>query len=302
MATGGSTKSVITALVANLGIAIAKFVGFLVTRSSSMLAESIHSVADTGNQALLLLGGKRAAKEATDTHQFGYGRERYFWSFAVAMLLFSVGAGFAIYEGIEKIRHPHAIENVWVAVGILIFAMFLEGFALTTAYREALPLRADRTWWQFIRTSRNPELPVVLLEDSGAMIGLVVALSGVGLTELTGNARWDGVATLIIGLILAAIAVLLAIEMKSLLIGESANDDNTAKIDAVLASHPAIDVVTDVKTQHIGPDDILVAIHAKFDPALAGDELATAIDDVHDQLTAAVPSSRFIYIEPNLHS
>lgn len=301
MATGGSSKSVITALFANLGIAIAKFIGFLITSSSSMLAESIHSLADTTNQGLLLLGGKRAFKDANDTHQFGYGRERYFWSFLVALLLFSAGGGFAIYEGIEKIRHPHETEKLWIAVVILVVAIGLEAFAFTTAFREAEKIRGNRTWWGFIRTSRNPELPVVLLEDSGAMLGLTVALMGVGLSQVTDDPVWDGIATLIIGLILAAIAVLLAIEMKSLLIGETANDENEAKIDAVFYNHPAVDQVIDIKTQHIGPDEILVVAHVKFDPSLGGDDLATAIDDIHAKIKTAVPTSKFIYIEPDLH-
>lgn len=301
LATGGSSKSVITALLANLGIAIAKFIGFLITSSSSMLAESIHSLADTTNQGLLLLGGKRAVKDANDTHQFGYGRERYFWSFLVALLLFSVGAGYAIVEGIEKIRHPHETEKLWIAVIILVVAIGLEAFAFATAFREAQLIRGSRTWWQFIRTTRNPELPVVLLEDSGAMFGLVVALFGVGMSQITDDPVWDGIATLIIGLILGAIAILLAIEMKSLLIGETATDENEAKIDSVFYSHPAIEQVIDIKTQHIGPEEILVAARAKFDENLSGSDLARAIDDVHAKLKVAVPMCKFIYIEPDLH-
>lgn len=302
MAAGGSNRAVLTALFANFGIAVAKFVGFLITSSSSMLAESIHSLADTTNQGLLLLGGKRATRDATDMHQFGFGRERYFWSFVVALLLFSVGGGYAVYEGIDKIRHPHDISSLGVAVGILLFAIVLEAYAFRIAFLEAEKVRGDRTWWQFIRRSRNPELPVVLLEDSGAILGLTVALTGVTLAQLTGNAIWDGYATFVIGIILCAIAVTLAIEMKSLLIGESANVAETAKIMAVFESDDAIETVIDVKSQHIGPEDILVVAKVKFVESLSGDALATEIDEVHSQLQTQVPNAKFIYIEPELHT
>lgn len=302
MAAGGSNKAVVTALLANLGIAIAKFIGFLITGASSMLAESIHSLADTTNQGLLLVGGKRAQKVANDTFNFGYGRERYFWSFVVALLLFSVGAGYALYEGIIKIRDPHEISNIPVAIVILTAAIFLEAYAFRTAFLEANKIRRGRTWWQFIRTTRNPELPVVLLEDSGAMLGLVVAITGIGLSEVTGNAIWDGVATFIIGLILASIAVTLAIEMKSLLIGESASLANEKIIQTVFDTDVSIERVIDIKTQHIGPEDLLITARVKFDPSLAGDDLAAAIDGVHARLREAVPIADFIYIEPELHS
>ncbi|MFT7473762.1 MAG: cation diffusion facilitator family transporter [Verrucomicrobiales bacterium] len=302
MAAGGSQRAVITALFANLGIAIAKFVGFLITGASSMLAESIHSVADTTNQGLLLLGGKRAVKDANDTFHFGYGRERYFWSFVVALLLFSVGAGYALYEGILKILDPHEISNLPVAIGILLFAIALEAYAFSTAVREANKTRRNRTWWQFVRTTRNPELPVVLLEDSGAMLGLVVAIGGISLSEITGNAIWDGIATFIIGVILAAIAVMLAVEMKSLLIGESADPYTTKKITEALGKESSIVRVIELKTQHLGPEDLLIVARVKFDEKLGGDELASAIDGVHARLKQAIPMADFVYIEPELHS
>jgi cation diffusion facilitator family transporter len=214
MAEGGhGTKAVIAALLANAGIAVAKGVGFLITGSASMLAESIHSVADSGNQGLLLLGGKRARKDADEAHPFGYGRERYFWAFVVALVLFSLGGAFAIFEGVEKIRHPHEVESPEVAVGILLLAVLLEGFSFRTALREASHLRGDAGWWQFIRRSKNPELPVVLLEDLGALVGLVLALAAVGLTLATDDALWDGIGTLCIGVLLSVIAVVLAVEM-----------------------------------------------------------------------------------------
>ena len=205
MAGGGhGTKAVIAALAANAGIAVAKFVGFVITGSASMLAESIHSVADSGNQGLLLLGGRRAQREADASHPFGYGRERYFWAFIVALVLFSLGGAFAIFEGFEKIRHPHEVESPGVAIGILLFAIVLETFSFRTAIVESNKVRGDASWWQFIRRSKNPELPVVLLEDFGAEIGLAIALSALTATLVTGDAVWDGIGTLTIGLLLAS--------------------------------------------------------------------------------------------------
>jgi len=303
MAAGGSTRAVVTALFANLGIAIAKFIGFLITRSSSMLAESIHSVADTSNQALLLLGGKRARKDANDVHQFGYGRERYFWSFVVALLLFSVGAGFAIYEGIEKIRHPHDITRPEVAVGILAFGIILESYAFFTAFKLAKAIKAPTdSWWDFIRKSRNPELPVVLLEDSGAMAGLLIALTGIGLTVATDNPVWDGVATLMIGLILATIAVVLGIEMKSLLIGEGAGSEDQQKIVSAINNDDAITEAIEVRTQHVGPEDILVVARLRFRDGLDSAALAAEIDDLQSRIHDLVPNATHIYIEPDLRA
>lgn len=303
MSAGGSTRAVITALFANMGIAVAKFIGFALTRSSSMLAESIHSVADTSNQALLLLGGKRAKRAANDVHQFGYGRERYFWAFVVALLLFSVGAGFALYEGIEKIRHPHEIDRVGVAIGILIVAMLLEGMAFRTAFQETMRSKPkDQTLWGFIRKTRNPELPVVLLEDSAAMLGLLVALGGIGLAQTTGWDQWDGIATVIIGLILAGVAIILAVEMKSLLMGESAGRANTAKILQTFEDDTTVNELIEMRTQHVGPEEILVVARVRFDPALNSDELATEIDELQTAIHDAVPEATSIYIEPDLHA
>ena len=224
----GSKKAILAAFLANLGIAIAKFIGFLITGASSMLAESIHSLADTTNQGLLVLGGKQAARPATPEHPFGYGRDRYFWAFVVAMVLFLVGGLFAIYEGIQKLRDPHEITSPGVAFAILGVAVVLELFSLRTAVREARPFRGSRSWVAYIRRSKSPELPVVLLEDLGALLGLLFALTGLTLTEVTGDAAWDGAATLFIGLLLVAIAAILVVEMKSLLIGESATPEHEA--------------------------------------------------------------------------
>ena len=222
MSSSGSTRAIMAALAANAGIAVAKFTGYIITGSSSMLAESVHSVADTSNQALLLLGQRRARKDADSLHQFGYGRSRYFYSFVVALVLFSLGAAFALYEGYHKITHPTPLTSPMVAVVILLVAICLESYSFRTAMVESRPLKGKGSWWQFIRFSRNPELPVVLLEDTGALLGLILALLGVGLTVATGNPIWDGIGTAAIGGLLAVIAVILMVEMHSLLIGEGA--------------------------------------------------------------------------------
>ena len=299
MAAGGGTKAVLAALFANLAIAIAKFVGFAVTRSASMLAEGVHSCADTGNQALLLLGGRLAKREPTPRHPFGYGRERYFWSFVVSIILFTLGALFAINEGIEKLRHPHKLESLWVAIGILIFGIVVESLSFRTAIVESNKVRGKLSWGTFIRRSRTPELPVVLLEDLGAMFGLVFALIAVVLAEVTGEPRWDGAGTLVIGVLLGIIAIVLAIEMKSLLIGESATEEDRARLRAALDDSPEIDRVVDLRTQHLGPEELLVAAEVDFADHLSGDQMPTAIAAVETRLRAAVPAATHVYLEPS---
>ncbi|MEZ5236949.1 MAG: cation diffusion facilitator family transporter [Acidimicrobiales bacterium] len=296
---GHGKKAIAAAFLANLGIAIAKFIGFLITRSSSLLAESVHSLADTGNQGLLLLGDRRASRHADEQHPFGYSRERY-WAFVVALVLFIGGAVFAIYEGVEKIRHPHEIESPAVAIAILVLGVGLEGFSFTTAMREAAPLRQGRSWFRFIRESRSPELPVVLLEDSGALVGLVIALAGVVLATTTEHPIFDGIGTLTIGLLLALIAVVLAVEMKSLLIGEAATTADTDAIRRALAADASVVGVIHLRTEHLGPDDVLVATKLAFRPKLTVAELAAAIDAAEVRVRAAVPAARLIYIEPDL--
>jgi cation diffusion facilitator family transporter len=299
--TDGSKKAIIAAFFANLGIAIAKFIGFLITRSAGMLAESVHSFADTGNQGLLLLGGSRAKREATPEHPFGYGRERYFWSFAVALVLFSMGGLFALYEGIEKFRHPHEIKSVWVAVGILVFGLLIEGYSLRTAIKEAQHVKADGvSWWKFIRTSKQPELPVVLLEDTGAELGLLFALFGVLMAHYTGDGRWDAVGSITIGLLLIVIAIVLIIEMKGLLIGESASKKDRAGIVSAIEKSDRVEHLIHIRTQHIGPDEILVAAKVEYDSELTFDELSVMIDVTEANVRAAVPAARMIYIEPDL--
>ncbi|MGH3359494.1 MAG: cation diffusion facilitator family transporter, partial [Nocardioidaceae bacterium] len=262
MSASGGTKAVLAALIANLSIAVLKFLAYLLTQSSSMLAESIHSVADSGNQVLLLLGGKAAQRQASPKHPFGYGRERYIYSFIVAIVLFSVGGLFALYEAYHKWHDPHGIhEWQWVPVTVLIGAIVLESFSFRTAIQETNRVRGDQGWVRFIRTSRAPELPVILLEDFAALVGLVLALFGVSMTLVTDNGLWDAAGTAGIGVLLVAVAVVLAIETKSLLLGESATREHVERIEnAITAGGTAI---IHLRTLHIGPDELLVA--AKID-------------------------------------
>lgn len=301
MAAGGGTRAIMAAMLANAGIAVAKFIAFLVTGSASMAAESIHSVADTSNQGLLLLGGKRAQKIADDEHQFGYGRERYFWSFVVAMVLFSLGGVYSLYEGVNKILHPHELESIGWAIGVLVVGIVLESFSFRTALIEARKVKGDHTWWEYIRRSRSPELPVVLLEDIGALLGLVLALAGVGLYGLTGAEVWDGIGTLCIGVLLITIAIVLTIEMKSLLIGEAATDDHIRAIRFAVDHSPSVTRIIDLRTQHIGPEELIVAGKIEFDRSLTTAQISNAIDAAEASIREAVPYAHRIYLEPDIY-
>ncbi|MDT5325824.1 MAG: hypothetical protein QOF25_2976 [Mycobacterium sp.] len=300
MSTAGSTRAIVAALLANAGIAVAKFVGFIITGSSSMLAESVHSVADTSNQGLLLFGQREARKEADDLHPFGYGRSRYFYSFVVALVLFTLGSVFALYEGYHKITHPEDLTSPVVAIVILVLAIGLESYSFRTAAVESRPLKGSGSWWHFIRTSRNPELPVVLLEDTGALIGLALALGGVGLSMLTGEPVWDGIGTVAIGVLLGIIAVILMVEMHSLLIGEGATSQEDKAIRAALEQTANVDRLIHIRTQYLGPDELLVgakiALAAETDLAT----VAATIDAAESAVRAAVPAARVIYLEPDL--
>ncbi|MGX7827778.1 cation diffusion facilitator family transporter [Actinokineospora sp. 24-640] len=300
MSAGGSTKAILAALFANAGIAIAKFIGFLITGSSSMLAESVHSVADTSNQGLLLLGQKTSQRRATKEHPFGYGRDRYFWSFVVALMLFSLGSVFALYEGIHKMTHPEELTSPLVAVVILVVAIILETFSFRTAIVESRKVKGDASWWGFIRHSRSPELPVVLLEDAGALFGLVFALVGVSMAMVTGEPVWDAVGTIAIGVLLGIIAIILIIEMKSLLIGEGATDRELDAIMDKLATGQIMRVIH-VRTQYVGPDELLVAAKVELRPGLDLPGVAAAINDAEARVRDAVPAARLIYLEPDLY-
>ncbi len=299
MAASGGTRAIVAALLANAGIAVAKFVGFAITGSSSMLAEAVHSVADTSNQGLLLLGGRTARRAATPEHPFGYGRDRYFYSFVVALLLFTLGSVFALYEGIHKLESHEPLTSPLVAVAILVVAIGLETYSFRTAIVESRPLKGDGTWWQFIRQSKVPELPVVLLEDLGALVGLVLALLGVGLTVVTGDAVFDAMGTIAIGLLLGVIAIILIIEMKSLLIGEGVTAPVLKQIVDGLASGD-VQRVIHIRTQYVGPEELLVAAKIALTPGLPVEQVAAAIDAAEERVRAAVPVARMIYLEPDL--
>lgn len=303
MSTGGGTRAIVAALLANTGIAVTKFIAFLLTRSSSMLAESIHSLADAGNQVLLLVGGKRAQREATPRHPFGFGRERYVYAFLVSIVLFTVGGGFALYEGIHKIRDPHAIDEWhWVPVVVLVAAIMMESFSFRTAIIESNHVRGDATWVEFVRHAKAPELPVILLEDLGALVGLVLALFGVSLTLITDDGEWDGIGSASIGVLLIVIAIILAIETKSLLLGEAASDKAVARIEEALAAEPSVERIIHMRTLHLGPEELLVAakIGVRHDDTAA--DVARTIDSAERRIRAAEPTARVIYLEPDIYS
>ena len=300
MSTAGSARAIVAALLANAGIAIAKFIGFLITGSSSMLAESVHSVADTSNQGLLLWGQRQARKEADELHQFGYGRSRYFYAFVVALVLFTLGSVFALYEGYHKISHPEKLSSPVVAIVILVVAIGLEAYSFRTAVVESRPLKGPGGWWRFIRTSRNPELPVVLLEDTAALVGLVFALTGVGLTMLTGDPVWDGFGTVAIGALLGVIAIILMVEMHSLLIGEGATKEEEGAIRAALEQTEHIERLIHLRTQYLGPDELLVGAKIALAPETDLATVAATIDAAEAAVRAAVPAALVIYLEPDL--
>jgi cation diffusion facilitator family transporter len=298
--TEGSRRAIIAAFLANLGIAIAKLIAWSVTGASSMLAEGVHSLADTGNQGLLLLGGTLARRKATPEHPFGYGRERYFWSFIVSLMLFGMGSTFAIYEGVQKLLHPHPIESPVWAFSVLGVAIVLEGLSLRVAVREANHLRGNLGWWAFVRRSKSPEVPVVLLEDLGAQLGLIFAIVGIALAVTLDDGRYDAFGTLAIGTLLGVIAIVLAIEMKSLLIGESASTGQQASIHAAMEESPQVVRVIHMRTLHIGPEELLVGAKIQLADDLDVPRIAAAIDSVEDAIRERVPTARVIYLEPDV--
>jgi cation diffusion facilitator family transporter len=299
MSHGGGNKAIFAALSANLGIAVIKFVAFAVTGASSMLAEAVHSVVDTGNQVLLLVGGRSARRRATAEHPFGYGRDRYVYGFLVALMLFSAGGLFALYEGVHKIRNPHHLDDPIVAIIVLVLAAGLESFSLRTAISEARTLKGADNWVGFIRHAKNPELPVVLLEDVAALTGLLFALLGVGLTWATGEPVWDGIGTCAIGVLLIVVAIVLVVETKSLLVGEGASPAAVAAIADALVGE-GVDRVIHLRTMHLGPEELLVGTKLAMTPKLTLPEIARAIDAAEVRVRAAVPAARVIYIEPDL--
>lgn len=308
MATSGGNKAVIAALIANSGIAITKFIAFLLTGFSSMLAESIHSVADASNQALLLIGSKRSEREATEEHPFGYGRERYIYAFVVSIVLFSVGGLYALYEGYHKfheLRGGHGADlftSKWryVPLYVLGIGIGLESWSFRTAIVESNKVRGDKSWWSFIRKAKSPELPVILLEDLAAMLGLVAAFIAVSLTLLTKNAYFDVGGTVFIGVLLIVVAVILAIEVKSLLIGESATKESIAKIRSAIESTPGVTQMIHMKTLHIAPEELLVAAKIGVAAGASGADIAAVIDAAERNLRAADPMAQQVFLEPDV--
>ncbi|MQM28211.1 cation diffusion facilitator family transporter [Glycomyces albidus] len=301
MSAEGGTKAIVAALLANTGIAISKFVAAGITNSASMLAEGVHSVADASNQVLLLIGGKASRKAASPAHPFGYGRERYIYAFIVSIVLFSIGGVYALYEGYHKLTdHGHGLETPLVAVIVLVVAIVLESFSLRTAVKESNAVRGKQTWVQFIKGSRSPELPVILLEDIGALVGLILALFGVGLSWITGNVIFDALGTMCIGVLLVLIAIVLAIEIRSMLIGESATHEDIAAIEGAI-KQDGTSTLIHLKTLHVGPDELLVAAKVGIDRSETGEQVAAEIDAAEARIRAAVPKAKLIYIEPDIH-
>lgn len=300
MSTHGGNKAIIAALSANLGIAVTKFIAWAFSGSSSMLAEGVHSLADSGNQLLLLLGGRKAKKAADAEHPFGYGRERYVYAFVVSIILFSVGGVFSLYEGVEKLREPHPLDVPWLPVLVLAISLTLEGFSLRTAVRESRPSKGQQSWASFIRRAKAPELPVVLLEDAAALLGLSFAMIGVVLTWITGNGVFDALGTLAIGLLLVAVAVILGIETKSLLVGEGASADDVAKIRAAVTGGPEVESIIHMKTLYLGPDELLVGVKVAMPGRTVLSDVASAINAVECRIREAVPIARVIYVEPDV--
>ena len=300
MSTEGGTRAVIAAMIANAGIAVTKFVAFVITGSSSMLSEAIHSVADTCNQVLLLVGGRRALRAPDAEHQFGYGRRRYLYGFIVAIIIFLLGGLFSLYEGWHKIHFPEPLEKAWVAYGVLAISIVLEAFSFRTALHEANKSRGDRPLFRYIREARQPELPVVLLEDLGALLGLFFALIGVSLAEITGNPAWDGVGALAIGTLLVIIAIFLAIEMSSMLVGESALPEERAAIEGALAASPGVTSVIHLRTLHTGPDELLVAAKIGVERDADAATVAETIDAAERAIRTSTPTARWIFLEPDI--
>jgi cation diffusion facilitator family transporter len=300
MSASGGTKAIIAALLANLGIAATKFIAWAFSGATSLLAEGVHSLADSGNQVLLLLGGRKARKRADGKHPFGYGRERYVYAFVVSIILFSVGGVFSLYEGFHKLQHPEPLEMWWLPLLVLSIAIVLESLSLRTAIRESNPHRGDASWIQFVRHAKAPELPVVLLEDTAALLGLVLAFFGVSLTVITGDSLFDALGTIGIGILLIVVAIILGIETKSLLVGEGASVEDVQAIEKAIISGGETDGIIHMKTLYLGPDEFLVAAKLSFPAELRFSEVAKAIDTIEARVREAVPAARVLYLEPDV--
>mgnify|MGYP000122438326 FL=1 len=300
MSTEGSMRAIIAALLANIGIAITKFIAAAFSGSASMFAEGIHSVADSGNQILLIVGGKRAKRAATAAHPFGYGRSRYIYAFMVSIVLFSVGGLFSIMEGLDKLQHPHELEMVWLPLVVLGAAIIMESLSLRTAIKESNNIRGKKSWVEFIRHAKSPELPVILLEDLAALIGLALAFGGVGLTVITHNPIWDAIGTLAIGGLLILVAIVLGLETSSLLVGEGATAEDSGKIREALKNTDGVESVIHMKTLYLGPDELMVGAKIAISATATGKQIAKVINDAESAMREAVPAARVIYLEPDI--
>lgn len=301
MSESGSNKAIIAALGANLGIAVTKLIAWFFSGSSAMLAESVHSAADSANQLLLLLGKRRSKRQADPEHPFGFGRERYVYAFLVAIVLFSIGGIFSIYEGLDKLSNPHPLTQPWLPVVVLVVAIVLESFSLRTAVQESKPLKGDQSWIAFVRRAKAPELPVVLLEDTAALAGLIFAFLGVGLTIITGNSVFDAVGTLCIGALLIAVAVILGIETKSLLVGEGASSEDVRKIREAIVADDRVEAIIHMRTLYLGPDELMVGVKVTFSATKRLADIAAAIDSIEARIRSQVPIATTIYVEPDVY-
>lgn len=294
-------RAVIAALAVNLAIAVAKFIAFLLSGSASMLAEAVHSVADTGNELLLLIGRGRSRRARTIEHPFGFGRERYFYSFVVAVMLFTIGAAFSVYDGVHKIMSPARVESPTVAFLVLGVSAVLEALSLRTAIREANEIRGGLGWGEFVHSTKSAELPVVLMEDLAALFGLSFASLGVLLSVLTGNGAWDGAGSVLVGLLLACAAFIVGYETKSLLIGESASSEVSAAIVSALESGSEDFQVIHLRTSHVGPESLLITAKIAVPPQMSAAELAAGIDAAEVRIRGTVPIAETIYLEPDIY-
>ena len=310
MSPGGGNKAVVAALLANTGIAVTKFLAFLLTQSASMLAEAIHSFADAGNQLLLLIGGKRSQREATEEHPFGFGRERYVYAFVVAIVLFSLGGLFALYEAYHKFHELHSGQGggglldstwKWVPLVVLGAAIVMESLSFRTAIIESNKVRGNQRWWSFIRKAKAPELPVILLEDLAALVGLGVAFVSVSLAIATHNLYFDVIGSGVIGVLLVVVAIVLAIEVKSLLIGESASRESIARMRAAIEGTTGVSRIIHMKTLHVAPEELLVGVKVGVDASATAADIASMIDAAERNVRSSEPMARTIYIEPDVY-
>lgn len=296
---GDSTRAILFALGANLAIACAKGVAAYFTRSSAMLAETVHSLADCGNQLLLLFGMRQARKPASPDYPLGYGKAIYFWSFLVAVMLFTVGGMFSLYEGVHKLQHPEPMQRWWWAAGVLVFGIVAEGISMRACLQEVAKLRDGRTLWQWFRQSRQSELVVIFGEDFAALLGLCFALVAVLLTAATGNPLWDAVGTVMIGALLIVVAVLVAVEIKAMLIGQSMDPAVQARMRRFLDERPEIGNVISLITLQLG-NDVMVSVQAEMHEEQSARSLAMQINDVERALKREFPEVRWSFFEPDV--